>query len=60
MQGDAVETGLALMVIGIDSVPAPTLTPWLVNRFGDGFRDGLVVPFAAAVLGVLVSVGKRT
>jgi MFS family permease len=30
------ETGLALMVIGIDSVLAPTLTPWLVNRFGNG------------------------
>ncbi|GAB3814626.1 MFS transporter [Kribbella italica] len=29
------ETGLALMVIGIDSVLAPTLTPWLVNRFGN-------------------------
>ncbi|TDW77840.1 MFS transporter [Kribbella pratensis] len=31
-----VETGLALMVIGIDAVLAPTLTPWLVNRFGNG------------------------
>ncbi|TDO29476.1 putative MFS family arabinose efflux permease [Kribbella sp. VKM Ac-2527] len=30
------ETGLALMVIGIDSVLAPTLTPRLVNRFGNG------------------------
>ncbi|MFI6680107.1 MFS transporter [Kribbella sp. NPDC050470] len=30
------ETGLAMMVIGIDSVLAPTLTPWLVNRFGNG------------------------
>lgn len=30
------ETGLALMVIGIDAVLAPTLTPWLVNRFGNG------------------------
>ncbi len=30
------ETGLALMVIGIDSVLAPTLTPWLVDRFGKG------------------------
>jgi len=29
------KTGLALMVIGIDSVLAPTLTPWLVNRFGN-------------------------
>lgn len=30
-----IETGLALMVIGIDAVLAPTLTPWLVNRFGN-------------------------
>jgi MFS family permease len=30
------ETGLALMVIGIDSILAPTLTPWLVDRFGNG------------------------
>jgi len=30
------ETGLALMVIGIDAVLAPTLTPWLVNRYGNG------------------------
>jgi predicted MFS family arabinose efflux permease len=30
------ETGLALMVIGIDAVLAPTLTPRLVNRFGNG------------------------
>ncbi|MFF1822230.1 MFS transporter [Kribbella sp. NPDC058245] len=29
------KTGLALMVIGIDSVLAPTLTPWLVTRFGN-------------------------
>ncbi len=29
------ETGLALMVIGIDSILAPTLTPWLVDRFGN-------------------------
>lgn len=29
-----VETGLALMVVGIDSVLAPTLTPRLVERWG--------------------------
>lgn len=28
------ETGLALMVIGVDAILAPTLTPRLVNRFG--------------------------
>jgi MFS family permease len=30
----ALETGLALLVVGIDTVLAPTLTPALVNRFG--------------------------
>jgi predicted MFS family arabinose efflux permease len=30
-----VETGLALALAGIDAVLAPTLTPWLVNRFGN-------------------------
>jgi MFS family permease len=30
----SVETGLALMVLGIDAVLAPTLTPRLVERFG--------------------------
>ncbi|MBB5954953.1 MFS family permease [Saccharothrix tamanrassetensis] len=30
----ALETGLALLVVGIDSVLAPTLTPRLVARFG--------------------------
>jgi predicted MFS family arabinose efflux permease len=30
-----VETGLALAVLGIDAVLAPTLTPVLVNRFGN-------------------------
>jgi MFS family permease len=29
-----IETGFALLVIGIDTVLAPILTPWLVNRFG--------------------------
>jgi MFS family permease len=28
------ETALALLVVGIDAVLAPTLTPWLVRRFG--------------------------
>lgn len=30
----ALETGLALLVAGIDAILAPTVTPWLVNRFG--------------------------
>jgi MFS family permease len=29
-----IETSLALLAIGIEAVLAPTLTPWLVNRFG--------------------------
>ncbi|WP_248924076.1 MFS transporter [Paenibacillus hamazuiensis] len=31
----SLETGLALLAVGIDSVLAPTLTPRLVNRFGN-------------------------
>jgi len=30
----ALETGLALLVAGSDAILAPTVTPWLVNRFG--------------------------
>ncbi|WP_307832453.1 MFS transporter [Planomonospora sp. ID91781] len=29
------ETGLAMLVVGVDTVLAPTLTPRLVNRFGN-------------------------
>ncbi|WP_447007753.1 MFS transporter [Saccharothrix isguenensis] len=44
----ALQTGVALLVIGIDSVLAPTLTPRLVDRFGNhkvlfaGFTVALV------------------
>nr|WP_238355763.1 MFS transporter [Kribbella sandramycini] len=41
-------TGLGMMVIGIDAVLAPTLTPWLVNRFGNG--RVILGGFVAAVL----------
>ncbi|WP_426448293.1 MFS transporter [Paenibacillus sp. S-38] len=30
----ALETGLALLAVGVDAILAPTLTPRLVNRFG--------------------------
>ena len=30
----ALETGLALLIAGLDAIVAPTLTPLLVNRFG--------------------------
>lgn len=40
-----VETGLALMVIGLDAILAPTLTPKLVARFGN-----VPVIFAGLVL----------
>ncbi|SHN46962.1 MFS transporter [Cryptosporangium aurantiacum] len=29
------QTGLAMLVVGLDTVLAPTLTPWLVGRFGN-------------------------
>lgn len=51
------ETGLALMVIGIDAVLAPTLTPWLVTRFGNGrvILGGFVL--AAAAYAVFLPLG---
>jgi MFS family permease len=47
-----VETGLALAVAGIDAVLAPTLTPVLVNRFGNArvLVGGLVLAVVAYVL----------
>ncbi len=30
------QTGLAMLVVGVDTILAPTLTTWLVNRFGNG------------------------
>jgi MFS family permease len=29
------QTSLALLAIGVDAILAPTVTPWLVNRFGN-------------------------
>jgi predicted MFS family arabinose efflux permease len=51
------ETGLALMVIGIDSVLAPTLTPWLVNRFANGRVVFGGFAFAAAAYGLFLPLG---
>ncbi|MFC4947103.1 MFS transporter [Pseudonocardia sp. GCM10023141] len=31
----AIETGLAILLAGLDTILAPTITPWLVNRFGN-------------------------
>jgi MFS family permease len=47
-----VETGLALAVVGIDAVLAPTLTPVLVNRFGNRrvLAAGMVVALLAYLL----------
>jgi len=47
-----IETGLALAVIGIDAILAPTLTPVLVNRFGNHrvVFGGLVLAAAAYAL----------
>ncbi|WP_345681417.1 MFS transporter [Streptosporangium roseum] len=46
------QTGLALLAIGIDAVLAPTLTPWLVNRFGNVrvIFGGLLLALLAYVL----------
>jgi MFS family permease len=46
------ETSLALIVMAIDGVLAPTLTPWLVKRFGHApvLTAGIVSQAAAFVL----------
>ncbi|WP_207946042.1 MFS transporter [Actinomadura sp. 7K534] len=46
------QTGLAMLVVGIDVVLAPTLTPRLVNRFGNVrvLLGGLVMAAAAYAL----------
>jgi MFS family permease len=31
----ALETGLGLLIVGIDMILAPTVTPWFVRRFGN-------------------------
>ena len=48
----ALSTGLALMVAGIDTVIAPTVTPVLVRRYGNGrvVLGGMVVGAAAYAL----------
>jgi MFS family permease len=47
-----IETGLALAVAGIDAVLAPTLTPMLVNRFGNArvLVGGLALSVVAYLL----------
>ncbi|MFG2088684.1 MULTISPECIES: MFS transporter [unclassified Spirillospora] len=51
------QTGLAMLVLGIDTVLAPTVTPRLVNRFGNlrVLLGGLVL--AAAAYGLFLPVG---
>ncbi|MCD0453752.1 MFS transporter [Actinocorallia sp. API 0066] len=46
------QTGLAMLVVGIDTVLAPTLTPRLVNRFGNTrvLLGGFVAAFAGYAL----------
>lgn len=46
-QWSALETGLALLVAGIDMILAPTVTPWFVRRFGN-----IRVILAGMLLGV--------
>jgi predicted MFS family arabinose efflux permease len=46
------QTGLAMLVVGIDTVLAPTLTTWLVDRFGTGptLFVGMLLAVAAYAL----------
>ncbi|ANS67203.1 transmembrane efflux protein [Streptomyces lincolnensis] len=53
----AVQTAIALVIMGCDAVLAPTLTPWLVTRFGNA--RVIVGGFALAVVayGLFLPVG---
>ncbi|QJP14991.1 MFS transporter [Starkeya sp. ORNL1] len=46
------QTSLALLAIGVDVMLAPTVTPWLVNRFGNSrvILGGLVLAAASYAL----------
>jgi MFS family permease len=48
----ALQTGLAMLIVGVDTVLAPTLTPRLVNRFGNTrvLFGGLLLAVAAYAL----------
>lgn len=48
----SLQTGLAMLVIGLDTILAPTLTPRLVNRFGNArvLFGGIVVAVVAYAL----------
>lgn len=48
----SLETGLALMVAGLDAIIAPTITPWFVRRFGNTpvIVAGMLVGLTAYVL----------
>jgi MFS family permease len=52
-----VETGLALAVLGIDAILAPTLTPRVVERFGKLPVIGAGMALAAVGYGWFVGVG---
>ncbi|MFI9589139.1 MFS transporter [Nonomuraea sp. NPDC052265] len=51
------QTGLAMLVIGIDTVLAPTLTPRLVNRFGNARVLFAGIVLAAPAYALFLPVG---
>ncbi|AXB45153.1 MFS transporter [Amycolatopsis albispora] len=51
------ETGLAMLAIGIDAVLAPLATPWLVNRFGNVRAIFIGLVLAAAGYALFLPVG---
>jgi len=56
----ALETGLALMVAGIDAVLAPTLVPRLVNRFGTAPVTVAGLALAAVAYALFLPIGLDT
>jgi predicted MFS family arabinose efflux permease len=53
----ALETGLALLIAGIDAIIAPTLTPILVKRFGNAVVIATGVALAVAAYALFLPLG---
>jgi MFS family permease len=58
-QWSELETGLALVIVGLDSILAPTLTPLLVNRFGNSRVIFGGFALAAAAYALFLPVGAE-
>lgn len=52
-----IETGLAMLLAGLDTVAAPILTPWLVQRFGNRLVAFTGLVLAAVAYAIVLPLG---